>query len=75
MLVEDVEEALGIELSDRDEDTIAGVVLSELGRRAVVGDKVELGPVTIEVLEVSLNRINTLQITVHAPETVPPEEG
>ncbi|HZF13293.1 MAG TPA: hemolysin family protein [Thermoanaerobaculia bacterium] len=75
MLVEDVEEALGIELSDRDEDTIAGVVLSELGRRAVVGDKVELGPVTIEVLEVSLNRINTLQITVHAPETVPPVEG
>jgi len=75
MLVEDVEEALGIELSDRDEDTIAGVVLSELGRRAVVGDKIELGPVTIEVLEVSLNRINTLQITVHAPETVPPEEG
>jgi len=37
--------------------------------------KVELGPVTIEVLEVSLNRINTLQITVHAPETVPPVEG
>jgi CBS domain containing-hemolysin-like protein len=75
MLVEDVEEALGIELSDRDEDTIAGVVLSELGRRAVVGDKVELGPLTIEVLEVHLNRINTLRITVKVPETVPPDEG
>jgi CBS domain containing-hemolysin-like protein len=75
LLVEDVEEALGIELSDRDEDTIAGVVLSELGRSAVVGDTVELGAVTIEVLEVQRNRINTLRITVHAPETVPPEAG
>jgi CBS domain containing-hemolysin-like protein len=74
MLVEDLEAALHIELSDRDEDTIAGVVLSELGRRAVVGDTVELGPVTIEVLEVHLNRINTLRIAVHAAETVPPEE-
>jgi CBS domain containing-hemolysin-like protein len=74
VLVEDLEQALGIELSDRDEDTIAGVVLSELGRGAAVGDKVELGPVTIEVLEVHLNRINTLRITVHAPETVPSEE-
>ncbi len=74
MLVEDLEQALGIELSDRDEDTIAGVVLSELGRRAVVGDTVELGPVAIEVLEVHLNRINTVRVTVHAPETVPPAE-
>jgi CBS domain containing-hemolysin-like protein len=75
MLVEDLEEALHIELSDRDEDTIAGVVLSELGRRAMVGDQVELGPVTIEVLEVHLNRITTLRITVPAKETVPSEEG
>jgi CBS domain containing-hemolysin-like protein len=74
VLVEDLEQALGIELSDRDEDTIAGVVLSELGRGAAVGDSVELGPVTIEVVDVNLNRINTLRITVHAPETVPPEE-
>lgn len=74
MLVEDLEGALGIELSDRDEDTIAGVVLSELGRGAQVGDTVALGPVTIEVLDVDLNRIKTLRVTVHQPETVPPEE-
>jgi CBS domain containing-hemolysin-like protein len=74
MLVEDLEEALGIEFSERDEDTIGGVVLSELGRNPAEGDVVELGPVTIEVLEFQLNRINTVRVTVRQPETVPPEE-
>jgi len=72
MLVEDLEDALGIELSDRDEDTIGGVVLSELGRNPAEGDRVELGPVTIEVLEVQHNRVNTVRVTVPQPETVPP---
>ncbi|HSU82095.1 MAG TPA: hemolysin family protein [Thermoanaerobaculia bacterium] len=74
MLVEDLEEALGVELSERDEDTIGGVVLSELGRNPAVGDRVELGAVTIEVLEVQLNRVATVRINVHQPETVPREE-
>ena len=74
MLVQDLEEALGVELSERDEDTIGGVVLSELGRNPAVGDRVELGPVTIEVLEVQLNRVATVRINVHQPETVPREE-
>jgi CBS domain containing-hemolysin-like protein len=74
MLVEDLEEALGVELSDRDEDTIGGVVLSELGRNPAVGDRVELGPVTIEVLEVQHNRVATLRIVVNQTETVPRDE-
>ena len=74
MLVEDLEEALGVELSERDEDTIGGVVLSELGRNPAVGDRVELGAVTIEVLEVQLNRVATVRIIVHQPETVPRDE-
>jgi CBS domain containing-hemolysin-like protein len=75
MLVDDLEGTLGLELSERDEDTIGGVVLSELGRRPVVGDVVELGPVTLEVLEVRQNRILSLKVTVKAPATVPPEAG
>lgn len=67
MLVEEVEEALEVEFSDRDEDTIGGVVLSELGRRAVVGDRVALGPLSIEVHEVQRNRIRTLRVTVRQP--------
>ena len=70
MLIEDLEEALDVELSDRDEDTLAGLVLSELGRVPAVGDRVELEPVSLEVLDVRLNRINTLRVTVHQPEEV-----
>ncbi|HXO21645.1 MAG TPA: hemolysin family protein [Thermoanaerobaculia bacterium] len=70
MLVEDLEEALGVEFSGRDEDTIAGVVLSELGRGATVGDAVELGPLAIEVVEVQGNRIKTVRVTLKAAETV-----
>ncbi|MEM7483394.1 MAG: hemolysin family protein [Acidobacteriota bacterium] len=68
ILVEELEKALGIELSDRDEDTIAGVILSEIGRRSEPGDRVELGEVQFEVLETELNRILSLRLTVPVPE-------
>lgn len=74
MLVEDLEEALGVELSDRDEDTIGGVVLSELGRAPVVGDTVEVGPVAMEILDVQFNRINTLRLSVRQPAAVSSNE-
>lgn len=64
MLVADLEDELELELSDRDEDTIGGVVLSEIGRRPRVGDRVELGPVTLEVMEVQGARVQTLRATV-----------
>ena len=70
MLIEDLEDELGIELSDRDEDTVGGLVLSELGRNPAVGDKVEVGPVTVEVVEVHLNRVNKVRITVRQPAPV-----
>jgi CBS domain containing-hemolysin-like protein len=62
MLVEDLEDALQIEISERDEDTIGGVVLSELGRRPRVGDVVEVGPVRLRVADAELNRIKTLEL-------------
>ncbi len=73
MLIEDLEDEMGIELSDRDEDTIGGLVLSELGRNPAVGDLVPLGPVTIEVVDIHLNRVNTVRITVRQPASVPDE--
>ena len=60
-LVEDLEQALGVEISDRDEDTIAGVVLSELGRRPKPGDRVSLGPLELFVTDVRRNRIHSLE--------------
>jgi CBS domain containing-hemolysin-like protein len=70
MLVVELEEELGIEFSERDEDTIGGVVLSELGRLPVPGDRVEVGPLEIEVLEVRLNRIVSLRVRVKQPAAV-----
>ena len=68
MLVVDLEDELGLELSTRDEDTIAGVVLSELGRKPRVGDRVALGPARFEVLEVQGNRIRSLGLELGAGE-------
>ena len=64
MLVVDLESELGLEVSDRDEDTVGGVVLSEIGRRPRVGDRVAVGPLALEVLEVQGNRIRTLRLAV-----------
>jgi len=64
MLVVDLEDALNVEFSERDEDTIGGVVFSELGRQPKVGDRVEVGEVRFEVLETSRRRIGSLLVTV-----------
>jgi CBS domain containing-hemolysin-like protein len=75
MLVADLEDELDIELSERDEDTIGGVVLSELGRRGRVGDVVRIGQMALQVMEIDGNRIRTLRLTVEAPKEVAPAAG
>jgi CBS domain containing-hemolysin-like protein len=74
MLVVDLEDELGIEFSERDEDTIAGVVLSELGRRPRVGDRAVVGRLKFEVLEVQGTRIRSLRLQV-TPLPAPPSPG
>ncbi len=76
MLLVDLEHELGVELSPRDEDTLGGVVLSELGRRPRLGDRVRLGPAELEVLEVQGNRIRSLRLTLPASQLpTPPAAG
>ncbi len=67
MLVDELEQALGVEFSERDEDTIGGVVLSELGRSPALGDRVTLGALGIEVTEVQGNRVRRVRVTVAQP--------
>jgi CBS domain containing-hemolysin-like protein len=67
MLVVDLEDELELEFSDQDDDTVGGVVLSKLGRPPRVGDRVSVGPLALEVLEVGRNRARTLRVTVSAP--------
>ena len=68
MLVRDLEQELAIEFSNRDEDTIAGVVLSELGRRPRVGDRVMLGDTRLTVADAEQNRIKAVDIEVEGDE-------
>ncbi len=68
MLVADLEQELKLEFSERDEDTVGGVVLSELGRRPAEGDRVAVGPLAMEVVEVERNRVKTLRVKVTRPE-------
>jgi len=62
MLVADLESELNLEFSERDEDTIAGVALSELGHKPEVGDTVQVADLELEVSEVKGNRIKRLRI-------------
>jgi CBS domain containing-hemolysin-like protein len=70
MLVADLEDALGVDFSERDEDTVAGVVLSELGRSPRIGDRVTVGRVEFEVLDAERHRIETLLVKVSPRESV-----
>lgn len=72
MLVLDLEDELGIEFSDRDEDSIGGVVLSELGRLPQAGDRIEVGPLDLEVTDVQGNRIQTLHLRMLTPAAAEP---
>lgn len=69
MLVVDLESALNVEFSDRNEDTIAGIVLSELGRPPRPGDRVEVGPLLLEVLQVKHRRIRSLRVQLKSGES------
>ncbi len=68
MLVDELETALGVEFSERDEDTIGGVALSEIGRSPKVGDRAELPPLTLEVTRVEGNRIREIEVEVSPEE-------
>ena len=62
LLVADLEDRLGIDLDDRDQDTVGGVVMSEIGRLPRPGDVTRVGPVEVEVLDVDGARIRRLRV-------------
>ncbi len=63
--IDDLNRDLDIHLPDEDESyTLAGVVYSQLQRVPDVGDAVDLDDVRLEVLEVTDNRIEQVQVIV-----------
>ena len=62
MPVDDLAQAVGIELDHGDVNTIGGYVYTRLGRMASVGDAVTAAGVTIEVTQVRGRRIHQLRV-------------
>ena len=63
MLIEEVNEHLGLNLIDPHYDTIAGYVMGKLGRVPKTGDVIESGGVHIKVETMDGLRISRLQLT------------
>jgi CBS domain containing-hemolysin-like protein len=69
LLIEEVNERFGTGFPTDDADTIAGLVLNELGRIAALGDAVEIGGTNLQVIKVERQRIVSIQMQL------PPENG
>jgi len=65
--LDEVNQALTLDLQEEGVDTIGGLVYTRLGRMPVVDDRVELPEATITVLSVTGRRIDWLRIRKHEP--------
>ena len=68
LIVEELEDALGLTLPRGGFETVAGLVLASLGRVAEVGDVVEVEGASLEVVAVEGARIREVQVTRRAPD-------
>lgn len=62
-LIEEVNEALGLDLADPNYDTIAGYVLGRLGQIPKVGDQVEIDGIRLKVKSMDGMRIEQLELS------------
>ena len=79
MLIDEVNERFGLDLSDPNYETLAGYLLGRLNRMARLGDEVEAGPVRLRVEtmdELRIDRVRLIPIADEAGEdTRPPIEA
>ncbi len=68
VLLDEVADLMNIQLEEHDEDTIGGYIFGLLGRRPEVGDKVQIGNCSFEVLKVNGYRVVRVKaVTVTEP--------
>lgn len=65
----DFEEATGVQLPPGSSDTIAGFVIEQLGRLAVVGDTVELPDAAIHVVAMDRRRVAGVRVVARASQS------
>jgi CBS domain containing-hemolysin-like protein len=73
-LIEDLADRLKIDLGNPDEETVGGYVAAKLGREVTPGDRVELGELTISVLEAERFRVRWVLAVTKMPEILVDEE-
>jgi Mg2+/Co2+ transporter CorB len=56
-------------LDDEDVDTVAGVLMSRAQKLPEVGDRIEFGDATAEILEVKGDHAELIRIVTHDPMT------
>ena len=66
--LDEVNKLVGVELPAEGGDTLGGFIYSQLGKVPAVGDCIEFGRVTIEVLSVAGRRIKQVRATVAPAE-------
>ena len=66
MLIDEFNERYGVGFRSEDADTMAGLVLNDLGRPAVIGDEITINGVILNVLELDRLRITKLVVTLPA---------
>jgi CBS domain containing-hemolysin-like protein len=63
VLIDDIAERLGIEVTEPESNTLGGFVISRLGRIARVGDVVKLDGYDVKVIELKGRRVSKLLLT------------
>ncbi|KQQ20530.1 HlyC/CorC family transporter [Rathayibacter caricis DSM 15933] len=73
MILEDLEELLGVELPDGPYETVGGYILDRIGRVAVVGDSIVVGEYVLRVAETDRYRISRVTLTPQPASSSPAE--
>jgi CBS domain containing-hemolysin-like protein len=66
--VDDVNKLMGVNLPTDAADTLGGLIYNELGKVPVVGDKVRVNGLSIEVMSVVGRRIKMVRVVNFSPE-------
>lgn len=73
-LIEDLADRLKIDVGEPEEETVGGYVAARLGREVTPGDRVELGDLSISVLDGERFRVRWVMVTIAIPSTEEFEE-
>jgi magnesium and cobalt transporter len=71
--IEEFNEYFGTELSDEEFDTVAGLVMKQLGRLPRRGDSLHIGEIEFRVTRADRRRVDSLKV-IPPHDVVPPEE-